>query len=70
MIGFTQLYLALDATTKTNEKIGAMVEYFATATPSDAAWAIWFLSGNRLRRLVSTKLLRQWALNQKQQVAH
>lgn len=64
MIGFTQLYLALDATTKTNEKIGAMVEYFATATPSDAAWAIWFLSGNRLRRLVSTKLLRQWAATQ------
>lgn len=64
MIGFTQLYLALDATTKTNEKIAAMVEYFATATPSDAAWAIWFLSGNRLRRLVSTKLLRQWAATQ------
>ena len=29
--------------------------------PSDAAWAAYFLSGNKLRRLVPTKLLRQWA---------
>lgn len=58
---FAELYVALDATTKTNEKIAAMRQYFATADPSDAAWAVYFLSGNRPRRIVPTKRLRQWA---------
>ncbi|QEG02726.1 Putative DNA ligase-like protein [Stieleria maiorica] len=61
MIRFAQLYNELDSTTKTNEKIAAMVFYFADAAPSDAAWATYFLSGNKLRRLVSTALLRDWA---------
>tara|TARA_R110002049_G_scaffold305056_3_gene501160 strand:- start:116177 stop:117784 length:1608 start_codon:yes stop_codon:yes gene_type:complete len=61
MIRFAELYHALDATTKTNEKIAAMSTYFADAPPLDAAWAIYFLCGNKLRRLVPTKLLRQWA---------
>jgi DNA ligase-1 len=61
MIRFAELYHRLDSTTKTNEKIAAMVAYFSTADPADAAWATYFLSGNKLRRLVPTKLLRQWA---------
>ncbi|QEG40950.1 ATP-dependent DNA ligase [Roseimaritima ulvae] len=61
MIRFAALYDSLDATTKTNEKIAAMADYFATASPADAAWATYFLSGNKLRRLVPTKLLRVWA---------
>ena len=58
---FAELYAALDATTKTNEKIAAMRDYFAVADASDAAWAIHFLSGGKLSRLVSTRLLREWA---------
>lgn len=61
MIRFAELYARLDSTTKTNEKIAAMVEYFSQADDADAAWATYFLSGNKLRRLVPTKLLRQWA---------
>lgn len=61
MKAFTELYLALDATTKTNEKIEAMRRYFAQAAPADAAWAIFFLSGRRPKRLLSSSLLRQWA---------
>ena len=61
MIRFAKLYTALDSTTKTNEKIAAMVDYFATAPPDDAAWATYFLAGNKLSRLVPTKLLRVWA---------
>ncbi|MEM8670522.1 MAG: ATP-dependent DNA ligase [Planctomycetota bacterium] len=61
MIRFAKLYSALDSTTKTNEKISAMAEYFSGADPGDAAWATYFLAGNKLRRLVPTKLLRQWA---------
>ena len=58
---FTSLYMALDATTKTNQKIAAMRDYFAAAAPGDAAWALYFLSGRRPKRLLSSALLRHWA---------
>ncbi len=58
---FTDLYVALDATTRTNEKIAAMRDYFDGAPPADAAWAVYFLSGRRPKRLLSAALLRRWA---------
>lgn len=58
---FADLFARLDATTKTNEKINAMVEYFAAAPVADAAWAVYFLSGRRPKRLIQSRLLRQWA---------
>ncbi len=61
MIRFANLYRRLDATTKTNQKVEALVEYFSSVDSADAAWATYFLSGNRLSRLVPTKYLRQWA---------
>ncbi|TWU46827.1 ATP-dependent DNA ligase [Rubripirellula reticaptiva] len=61
MIRFAELYIALDSTTKTNEKIAAMASYFGDVSTDDAAWATYFLSGNKLRQLVPTKLLRAWA---------
>jgi len=64
MIRFSDLYHTIDATTKTNDKISALVDYFATAPPDDAAWATYFLAGHKLRRLVPSKLLRQWAAEQ------
>jgi len=64
MIRFTRLYQQLDATTKTNDKIASLVNYFESATPADAAWVTYFLIGNRLKRLVPTKRLRLWAAEQ------
>ncbi len=61
MLRFTQLYEAIDSTTKTNEKIVALENYLAAADPDDAAWAIYFLAGNKLKQIVPTKLLRRWA---------
>ncbi|WP_153556393.1 ATP-dependent DNA ligase [Roseimaritima sediminicola] len=58
---FADLFTALDSTTKTNAKVAAMADYFAAAPADDAAWATYFLAGNKLRRLVPSKLLRQWA---------
>ncbi len=57
---FSRLYEALDATTSTNRKVAAMVQYFSSAPPADAAWAAWFLSGRRLKRLVGPAELRRW----------
>ena len=61
MNNFAALYTALDSTTKTNEKIAAMVRYFQRAAPADAAWAVYFLSGRRPKRLIQARLLRVWA---------
>ena len=58
---FSELYKQLDSTTRTNVKVQAMTQYFGCAEPADAAWAIYFLSGEKLRRLIPTNLLRQWA---------
>lgn len=58
---FAELFHRIDGTTKTNEKIAALREYFAEVDHADAAWATWFLAGNKLKQLVPTKLLRAWA---------
>jgi len=60
---FSQLYADLDRTTKTNAKVQAMVDYFREVPPDDAAWAVFFLTGQRLKRLISGKVLRDWAMN-------
>jgi len=61
MKSFTQLYKALDRTTKTNEKVQALVGYFETAHDKDKLWAIALFTHKRPRRTVSTSLLRVWA---------
>lgn len=57
---FSTLYQTLDQTTSTNAKVSAMVQYFDTASSRDAAWAAYFLSGRRLKRLVGAAALREW----------
>jgi DNA ligase-1 len=54
---FAALYEALDST---NAKVAAMQAYFAEAPPADAAWALFFLTGRRLKRLIAPSLLAQW----------
>jgi DNA ligase-1 len=57
---FAALFEALDTTTATNLKVAAMVAHFRAASPADAAWALYILSGRRPRRLVGPALLRRW----------
>jgi DNA ligase-1 len=59
---FAELYDAIDGTTSTNAKVAAMVRYFLEAPPADAAWAIFFLTGRRLKRLVPSAAIRDWTL--------
>src|SRR5436853_7442259 len=61
---FAQLYDALDATTSTNAKVSAMQAYFGEATAADAAWAVFFLTGARLKRLIGPRLLARWAMEE------
>ncbi len=58
---FAQLYYDLDASTRTSDKVAALVTYFTSAPPEDAAWGLRFLSGKRPPRAVSGRLLLTWA---------
>ena len=59
---FAALYDAIDSTTSTNAKVAAMVAYFSGAPPADAAWAAFFLTGRRLKRLVPYAAINDWVL--------
>jgi DNA ligase-1 len=58
---FATLYSKLDETTATGEKVAALVEYFRSTPPSDAAWAVHFLAGRRPKRLIGSRKLASWA---------
>lgn len=57
---FAALFAALDATTSTKAKTAAIVAYLASAPPADLAWALFFLSGRRFKRLVGGRELMAW----------
>ena len=59
---FADLYDAIDRTTSTNAKVAALVEYLRDAPPDDAAWALFFLTGRRLKRHLPTRLMHAWTL--------
>jgi DNA ligase-1 len=58
---FATLYTQLDRTTSTNAKVAALAAYFREAAPADAAWALYFLTGQRLKRLLPGRVLGTWA---------
>jgi DNA ligase-1 len=59
---FALLYDAIDSTTSTNAKVAAMVRYFSSAPRGDAAWAVFFLTGRRLKRLLQYALIHEWTM--------
>jgi DNA ligase-1 len=59
---FGELYERLDATTSTRAKVEALVAYFAAAPPQDAAWAVFFLTGRRFKRLLTARQLFAWTV--------
>ena len=62
MLRFAALFDEIDSTTSTNAKVAAMARYFAEAPPADAAWAVFFLTGRRLKRLVPYAAIHDWTL--------
>ncbi|MEO7960330.1 MAG: ATP-dependent DNA ligase [Ginsengibacter sp.] len=57
---FAQLVSELSSSTKTNDKIQSLVDYFATAPGNDKVWVIAIFSGRRPRRAVNSRLMRDW----------
>lgn len=54
---FAALFEKIDQTQSTNEKVHYLTEYFKQVPSKDGAWALFFLSGQRLKRLISAKAL-------------
>ncbi|MCL4176195.1 MAG: ATP-dependent DNA ligase [Verrucomicrobia bacterium] len=61
MRAFAQLFAVLDRTPDASGKTAALEDYFRATPPADAAWALWFLYGQRLKRAVKSVDLRRWA---------
>lgn len=62
MRAFAALYEALGTSTKTNDKLAALKRYFEQADAESAAWATYFLIGNKLKRTVKSGTLREAAI--------
>jgi DNA ligase-1 len=58
---FARLFMELDASSRTTGKLAALRRYFRDAPAEDAAWAVYFLIGNKVRRAVRMKDFRVWA---------
>jgi DNA ligase-1 len=59
---FAEAFDEIDTTTATSLKVAAMVRYFRSAPPADAAWAAYILSGRRLKRFIGPALLSRWLI--------
>jgi DNA ligase-1 len=57
---FAELVAELSTSTKTNDKLQSLVDYFATAPDADKVWVIAIFSGRRPRRAVNSRLMREW----------
>jgi DNA ligase 1 len=60
MQSFAELIFRLGTSTKTNDKLNALVEYFKHGDDKDKVWVIALFSGRRPRRTVSGTQLAVW----------
>jgi DNA ligase-1 len=59
---FAALVNALGTSTKTNDKLEALQNYFASASAKDKIWVIAIFSGRRPKRIVNSNLLISWCI--------
>jgi DNA ligase-1 len=57
---FADLVITLGTSTKTNEKLSALSEYFSIANDKDKVWVIAIFSGRRPKRAVNSTQLWTW----------
>jgi len=61
---FARLVHKLGTTTKTNDKLDALVDYFQTADSKDKVWVIAIFSGRRPKRAVNSTQLATWCVEE------
>jgi DNA ligase-1 len=59
---FAELVMKLGSSTKTNDKLDALVNYFSAADSRDKVWVIAIFSGRRPKRAVNTTQLATYAV--------
>ncbi|RFS24643.1 ATP-dependent DNA ligase [Chitinophaga silvatica] len=59
---FSHLVKLLSGSTKTNEKLAALSQYFATAPDKDKTWVLALFSGRRPKRTVNSTQLKNWCI--------
>jgi DNA ligase-1 len=59
---FARLFNELDNNTSQEAKLKAMEEYFRSAPAENIVWALYFLSGRKLTRVVSSTQLRRFCM--------
>ena len=57
---FSELAVKLGTTTKTNDRLDLLVDYFSLASDGDKVWMIALFSGRRPKRTVKTTQLWEW----------
>ncbi|PAW92600.1 ATP-dependent DNA ligase [Mucilaginibacter sp. MD40] len=62
MKAFAQLFLSLDETNKTNEKVKVLKNYFATVPDTDKMHMLALFTGRRPKRQINATLIRHWAI--------
>lgn len=62
LAAFSQLLVVLEQAEGTRARQEALVAYLQAASPADAAWAVWLLSGERLKRLIPLSTLKTAAM--------
>src|SRR6476646_5296991 len=60
---FAQLIQQLELSNKTNDKIGALVDYFNEADDKDKVWVIALFIGKKPKRPIKSSLLKYWAID-------
>jgi len=58
---FAELFLNLDRTNKTNEKVELLKEYFKVASEEDKIWAVALFTGRRPSFKINSTQMQQWA---------
>ena len=59
---FAALVNILGTSTKTNDKLQALQDYFAVAADKDKIWVIAIFSGRRPKRIINSTILQNWCI--------
>ena len=59
---FAVLVNILGTSTKTNDKLQALQDYFAVAADKDKIWVIAIFSGRRPKRIINSTILQNWCI--------
>jgi DNA ligase-1 len=62
MKAFAQLFLSLDETNKTNEKVKVLKDYFTNVPDTDKMHMLALFTGRRPKRQINSTLVRTWAM--------